>query len=192
MAAHSQAQHTSPTADYQPRHPEKTALYRIIQQHHHTFQQQIEEETSHTLPKFITQEFDAYLQCGILAHGFLRLACEECRHETLIAFSCKGRGFCPSCGARRMVETAQHLISAVIPHVPVRQWVLSLPILLRYLLAAQPQLLNPLLEIIHRAINSHLLKKAGLKTTEGQSGGVTFIQRFGFALNLNMPQGTFS
>lgn len=45
--------------------------------------------------------------------------------------SCKRRGFCPSCGARRMAQTSSHLIDHVIPHVPVRQWVLSLPIPLR-------------------------------------------------------------
>ena len=48
-----------------------------------------------------------------------------------------------------MVESAAHLVEHVIPHVPVRQWVLSLPIPLRILLAAQPQQLTPLLRLIH-------------------------------------------
>ena len=51
------------------------------------------------LPRFIRDEFDAFLECGILAHGFLRLRCGECGHDKLLAFSCKRRGFCPSCGA---------------------------------------------------------------------------------------------
>jgi hypothetical protein len=72
-------------------------------------------------------EFDAFLECGILAHGFLLLHCADCGHDKLVAFSCKRRGFCPSCGARRMAQTAAHLVDHVIPHVPVRQWVLSLP-----------------------------------------------------------------
>ena len=58
-------------------------------------------------------------------HGFLRLRCEDCGHEKLVAFSCKRRGFCPSCGARRMAETTAHLVDQVVPQVPVRQWVLS-------------------------------------------------------------------
>jgi hypothetical protein len=45
----------------------------------------------------------------------------------LVAFSCKRRGFCPSCGARRMIETSAHLVDHVIPDVSVRQWVLSFP-----------------------------------------------------------------
>ena len=78
---------------------------------------------------------DAFLECGILAHGFLRLHCGDCGHDKLVAFSCKRRGFCPSCGARRMAQTAAHLVDHVIPRVPVRQWALSLPIPLRLLLA---------------------------------------------------------
>ena len=63
--------------------------------------------------------------------AFLRPRCEDCGHDKLLAFSCKRRGFCPSCGARRMAQTAAHLVDHVIPQVPVRQWVLSLPIPLR-------------------------------------------------------------
>jgi hypothetical protein len=44
----------------------------------------------------------------------------ECGHDKLLAFSCKRRGFCPSCGARRMSQTAAHLVDRVIPHVPGR------------------------------------------------------------------------
>ena len=80
-------------------------------------------------------EFDAFLECGLLAHGLLRLHCGDCGDDKLVAFSCKRRGFCPSCGARRMARTAAHLVDHVIPHVPVRQWVLSLAIPLRLLLA---------------------------------------------------------
>jgi hypothetical protein len=64
-------------------------------------------------------EFDTFLECGLLARGFLRLRCGDCGHDKLAAFSCKRRGFCPSCGARRMAQTAAHLVDHVIPHVPV-------------------------------------------------------------------------
>jgi len=106
---------------------------------------------------------DAFLDCGILANGFLRLRCEDCHHEKLVAFSCKRRGFCPSCGARRMAETAAHLADNVIPRQPVRQWVISFPIPLRILLASQPQLLSPVLQVIHRTISSFLIKQAGFR-----------------------------
>ena len=97
-----------------------------------------EANTGSELPRFIKDEFDAFLECGILAHGFLRLRCGDCGHDKLVAFSCKRRGLCPSCGAQRMAQTAAHLVDHVIRHVPVRQWVLALPIPLRLLLAVQP------------------------------------------------------
>ena len=126
------------------------------------------------------------MHSGNLAHGFLRLHCGDCGHDKLVAFSCKRRGFCPSCGARRMAQTAAHLVDHVIPHVPVRQWVLSLPIPLRLLLAAQPKPMTPVLQVVHRVTTRHLLVQAGLKPEEADSGAVTLIQRFGSAANLNL------
>ena len=131
---------------YARHRPEQTTLYRLVQQHAATFFAQAEDAAGADLPQFVREEFDAFLECGILAHGFLRLRCGDCGHDKLLAFSCKRRGFCPSCGARRMSQTAAHLVDHVIPHVPVRQWVLSLPIPLRLLLAAQPELVTPVLQ----------------------------------------------
>ncbi|MFO0299761.1 MAG: deoxyribodipyrimidine photo-lyase [Pseudomonadota bacterium] len=83
-------------------------------------------------------------------------------------------------------QTAAHLVDRVIPHVPVRQWVLSLPIPLRLLLAAQPELVTPVLQVVQRLVTWHVLDAAGLKADEGQVGAVTLIQRFGSAANLNI------
>ena len=85
-----------------------------------------------------------------------------------------------------MAQTAAHLVDHVIPHVPVRQWFLSLPIPLRLLLAAQPKLVTPVLQVVHRVITRHLLGQAGLKADEADSGAVTLIQRFGSSANLNI------
>jgi hypothetical protein len=171
---------------YERHRPEQTTLYRLVQQHAATFFAQAEDAAGADLPQFVKDEFDAFLECGILAHGFLRLHCGDCGHDKLLAFSCKRRGFCPSCGARRMAQTAAHLVDHVIPHVPVRQWVLSLPIPLRLLLAAQPKLVTVVLQVVHRVITRHLLGQAGLKPDEADSGAVTLIQRFGSAANLNI------
>ena len=160
--------------------PEQTTLNRLVQQHAATFIAQTEAGTGAELPQFVKDEFDAFLECGILAHGFLRLRRGDCARDKLVAFSCKRRGFCPSCGARRMAQTAAHLVDHVIPHVPVRQWVLiwvmRLPIQLRLLLAAQPKLVTPVLQVVHRVITRHLLGQAGLDADEADSGAVTLIQ----------------
>ncbi len=121
----------SATVHYVRHRPEQTTLYRLVQQHAATFFAQAEDAAGADLPQFVKDEFDAFLECGILAHCFLGLRCSDCGHDKLVAFSCKRRGFCPSCGARRMAQTAAHLVEHVIPHVPVRQWVPSLPIALR-------------------------------------------------------------
>ena len=181
---------------YERRRPEQTTLYRLVQAHAATFFADVEAATGASLPEFVKDEFDAYLECGILAHGFLRLHCADCGHDKLVAFFCKRRGFCPSCGARRMARTAAHKegdgappphpCRSRHPHVPVRQWVLSLPIPLRLLLAAQPQLLSPVLQIVHRTLTRFMLEQAGLKASQADSGAVTLMQRFGSAANLNI------
>ena len=102
-------------------------------------------------------------------------------HEKLVAFSCKRRDFCPSCGARRMAETAAHLVDHLIPRMPARQWILSFPISLRILFATHPQL-----QIIHRVIARFLIQQARLKRGAADTGAVTLIQRFGSAANLNI------
>jgi hypothetical protein len=114
------------------------------------------------------------------------LRCGDCGRGKLVAFSCKRRGFCPSCGARRMAQTATQLVDHVIPHVPVRQWVLSLPIPLRLLLPAQPRQVTSVLQVVHRVITHHLLGQAGLKSEDADIGAGTLIQRFGSAANLNI------
>ncbi len=171
---------------YERRRPEETTLYQIVQDHIETFFAQVEQETGTGLPQFVKDEFEEFLECGILAHGFLRLRCGECAHEKLVAFSCKRQGFCPACGARRMAETAAHLVEQVIPRVPVRQWVVAFPIPLRHLFATQPQLLSPVLQVIHRALSTFVIHQAGLTHAQAQTGAVTLIQRFGSAANLNI------
>ena len=83
---------------YERHRPEQTELYRLVQQHAASFIAQTEASSAADLPRTIKDEFDAFLECGILAHGFLRLRCGECDHDKLLA-PCKRRGFCPSCGA---------------------------------------------------------------------------------------------
>jgi len=81
------------------------------------------ERSGRSVPAFVERELTRYLECGILAYGFVRVRCTGCGHDRLVAFSCKGRGFCPSCGGRRMSDTAafesrqldSHLVDRVLP-----------------------------------------------------------------------------
>src|SRR5712691_7287693 len=130
------------------------------------------------LPKFVEREFREFLTCGVLAHGFARLRCGVCAVERLVPFSCKGRGFCPSCGGRRMTEAAARLVEDVLPRVPARQWVLSLPHRLRYHLAWDHNLARAVLGVFVRvllAFQRRRTRQRGIRG--GHSGSVTIILR---------------
>jgi hypothetical protein len=128
------------------------------------------------LPDYVVREFEDCLESGRLEHGFLRVQCESCHHGKLVAFSCKRRGFCPSCGARRMADSAAHLVDEVLPKKPIRQWELSVPFPLRYLFATNPKVMSRVLTIVHRLIRAFLIKLSGRTVKSGaQSGAVTLI-----------------
>jgi hypothetical protein len=91
--------------EYQRRTPETTVLYRVVQQNLETFLASAQEH-GRVVPRFVERELRAFLDCGILARGFLRVRCKTCGDDRLVAFSCNGRGFCPSCTSRRMSDTA--------------------------------------------------------------------------------------
>lgn len=86
-----------------------------------------------------------------------------------------------------MAETAAHLVDHVIPEVPVRQWVLSVPIPMRYWLSSNPKLLTHVLKKIIRVIDGYYKNKAkSFGIEKPRTGAITFLQRFGSALNLNL------
>ena len=72
-----------------------------------------------------------------------------------MAFSCKGRALCPSCGVRRMADGIAHLVNCVLPRVPVRQRVLSLPHNVRLALAFNAPLCSKVMTIFIRAVRQH-------------------------------------
>jgi hypothetical protein len=148
------------------------------------------------LPAFARAELERYLGCGVLANGFARVRCDGCGFERLVGFSCKGLGVCPSCGARRMAETAAVLADELLPRVAYRQWVLTVPHRVRYLLARRPELVTLVLGCFLRVVQGWLRRRAG--RARGAGGAVTFVQRFGDALNLHvhfhalLPDGVWS
>jgi hypothetical protein len=177
-------------ATYESRDPSRTVLYKVIAEHLETFLASLEADpAAKGLPDYVQREFYDYLQCGILAHGFLRLGCDTCKKEILLAFSCKRRGFCPSCAGRRMAQTAAHLVECVIPWVPTRQWVVSVPMPLRYWMSSSRDLMAQVHTIIRTTIAQFYVNQAikrGIERHKVQPGSVTFVQRFGSSMNLNL------
>jgi DNA-directed RNA polymerase subunit RPC12/RpoP len=160
-------------------------LYRCVQEHFETWLSHCHErhDDAGPVPAYVEREFRRYLECGILAHGFARARCGQCGRDFLIAFSCKGRAVCPSCNARRMVETAPHLTDHVLPDLPVRQWVLSVPKRLRYFLERDADLKGTALHLFLRVVEQSLRAHSPGSGPAARLGAVAFIHRFGSALN---------
>ena len=176
---------------YQRRRPEKTALYRVIQEHLLTFYAEVERQSAegYSLPRYVKEEFEAYLRCGPFLHGFARIKCktEGCGHEHLVACSCKGRAICPSCTARRMADVAAHLVDHVLPDIGYRQWTLSFPKYIRIRLAHNSRLLSKVLKVFHRAIFSWQKRRAKRCSIDKPlPGAVGYLQRFGSLIQLNI------
>ncbi|MDZ4660654.1 MAG: transposase zinc-binding domain-containing protein [Pseudomonadota bacterium] len=112
---------------------------------------------------------------------FLRVACTKCHDEKLVAFACRGRGFCPACMGRRMNETAVFLVDHVLPKLPIRQWVLSFPFPIRFILAKNPKHITKSHQIYLRVIDGFYIAQARTNEISGKinCAAVTAIQRFG-------------
>ena len=147
------------------------------------------EAAERPVPGYVEEELRGYLECGILCFGFARALCTGCGTGFVVAFSCKGRGVCPSCNGRHMTQTATHLADHVIPPVPVRQWVISVPKRLRGMLADRPTAVAALTKIFLDEIERLLCAAAGVTrdapapAARPRLGGISFLHRFGSALN---------
>ncbi len=138
-------------ADYARHEPEKTLLHEVIRARLVPFLAGARAAGA-PVARFVEREIRAYLERGLLAHGFFLVHCDACGHDRLVAFSCKGREFCPSCGGRRMADTAAPLVARVLPEVPIRQWVLTLPYPLRHRCAWNARLASEVLRNFRRAV----------------------------------------
>jgi len=187
--AHAHAYSTAHSANgYHRRRPEETELYKTIAAWWHGFLERAEQMGG--LPDFVKKEFEAYLDCGILERGFVSVKCSSCGFERLVGFSCKTRSFCPSCVGRRMNDTAVHLVDCVLPEVPIRQWVCSMPFSIRYLIGYDKKLCADILSAFASEL-MHFYKMRGKQAlglrsvNQAHSGAVTILQRFDSALRLN-------
>ena len=117
---------------YSRRTPEGTPFYRIVSSSHEELKRLWEDIFQHhygVLRDEVTESFERYRTCGILAHGCARACCEnpECNHSELIAFSCKTRNLCPSCGAKRAVLFGENVVENVLKPREHRHCVFTLP-----------------------------------------------------------------
>jgi hypothetical protein len=177
---------------YRRREPEHTVLHQLVASEAGALRTALSAASLYGrgLPRHVDKELEAFLDCGLPHRGFSRVVCRRCRAEHLVAFSCKGRGVCPSCTGRRMADTAAHLVDRVLPRARYRQWVITFAPRVRHHLAAQPKLVTLALRESLRAIFGWQRRKArrlGLRPSRAAStGAVAFVQRFNSALELSI------
>jgi len=167
---------------YRRRSPEQGVLFRLVQAKRQDLEYQWEDlfqpEYGYLRPE-VLKAFDAYLNCGVLEHGVARVYCDSCKHTLLVAFSCKKRGVCPSCGAKRAVKFAEHLYNEVLEDCEQRHVVFSLPKRLRPYLKYDRSLASVVFQAAWRSLAE------SLKVEGYQPGGILTLQTAGDALNFN-------
>jgi ribosomal protein S27E len=133
----------------------------------------------------VRQEVERFLMCGDVRYGFVEVKCADCAESRVVAFSCKGRGWCPSCTTRRALETGIHL-ETVLPRVAHRQWTLSVPFSVRFAVVKKPKLLKRLEVRLVKAVWRWQRREARRHGARGTltGGGVCFWQWFGSSLQL--------
>ena len=175
-------------------------LYQLVREHLESFLEEGRRSSEHGegYPAYVEQTFRRFLSCGVMACGAAKMRCAECGHEMFVAFSCKRRGICPSCQARRMSEVAATLTDTLLPVAPYRQWVFTYPIPLRLRMARDPKLLTAVLQRSLRTLAASQRRRAralGHRTV--QTAALSALQRFGSAINVNphhhvlAPDGVF-
>jgi hypothetical protein len=169
---------------YVRRRAEETPLYRVIFHYRDEFERRWEElfqERYGALRREVLDAFDSYLNCGILLHGCARAYCKKCKHSELIAFSCKRRGLCPSCDAKRALIFAEHLHENVLKPHPHRHLVFSIPKRLRVYFKYD----RALTKLLYRAAWEAWSELVSELCPEGKTGAVMALHTAGDLLHFH-------
>jgi len=158
-------------------------LYRVM---FHYFDQFLAEYESRFekeygfLRPIIKEVVERYLDCGNPRCGFARIRCPDCHAEHLLMFSCRTRGFCPSCHSKRLEEWGEWMREELLMDVPHRQVVFTIPKMLRIFFRYKRRLLGDLCQAAVHALLKYFQATTG---TELRPGVVASIQTFGRKIN---------
>ena len=165
---------------YQPRRPRASPLWQLVHHGWDDFLANYESKHRKDLGQLhpaATATVESFLRCGDLASGFTRLQCTDCGHERLLAFTCKGRHFCPSCHQRRVRSTSDWIATAVCHEVPHRQFVFTIPKVLRGIFRKRRQLLTHLFHTATETLRDAFRTRLALP--DGKLGAIAAVHTFG-------------
>lgn len=143
-----------------PRPPQGTLLLNLVRDNLQAYLDLLDRKGRH-LPFFVLRDLNAFLRCGDPTFGHAAFICLDCSYHHQVPFTCKRRGWCPWCLARRMKDRGAFVTHQVVGDTPVRPWILSLPPPIRYVAAyLSPALVSALLTIFLAAVFRYLRRKA--------------------------------
>jgi len=132
------------------------------------------------LRSIIKEVVERYLDCGNPRCGFARIRCPDCGQERFLMFSCRTRGFCPSCHARRLEQWGEWMRETLLLDVPHRQVVFTIPKMLRIFFKYKRRLLGDLCRCALHSLTRYFEVLAG---SELMPGLIAAIQTFGNRMN---------
>lgn len=165
---------------YRPRQPRKTPLYRLVEQYYEDVKAVWEDRFEKKYGRwrgFIDNVVWRYLDCGTPEGGFARLRCEDCHDERLLSFSCRQRGICPSCDAKRAARFGALLADEVLEEVPHQMWVFTIPKMLRVYFLHHRELLGELSRAAYETVKE-LMTLAAFEDDSFRPGMVSVVQTF--------------
>lgn len=171
---------------YRARKPKESPLWKCLARHFYDFTQAYPgsyEKRYGFLKPAVEEVVNKYLDCGDLSKGFARLHCDKCKKDYLLAFSCKGRWFCPSCHQKKVVLFGEFVTQTIAYPLPHRQYVFSLPIMLRVYFRNNRWLLKQLCRIANECLLEFLRRIT--HKPDGQLGMVMTIHTFGEYMGYN-------
>jgi hypothetical protein len=166
------------TSAYRPRRPQASSLYRLLDQLFDEVKLLWEERFESRYGPwrgFLDEAVARYLDCGVFERGLARAYCDTCRHDFVISFSCKGRGLCPSCAAKRGAKLAAFLEQEVLEPVQHVQWVFTTPKMLRPYFLHHRELIGELCRAAYETIRELMSAAAA---TMLRPGFVAVVQTF--------------
>ena len=172
--------------EYRPRQPKNIPIFRLLSSHYGEFRDVYNERFSkhYGFWRPVTDEVvRKYLQCGDPHYGFARIKCKEYCAGYLRPFSCKCRGFCPSCSKRKSLDLAVFLEEELFKPVPHRHWVWSVPNMFRLHFLHHRKLLPKLCRCAWGALTIFLHE--ALDRRDVFPGGILVPQTFGGMANWN-------
>ena len=180
-------QRTFPTMQlYRARNPRRSPLWQCAHRHFAEFVATYPHDYQPRLGPLrpvIPQVVHKFLECGNLDRSFARLRCDHCRHEYLLAFSCKSRWFCPACHQKNVQTTADFLTVRVLVPVPHRHCVLAIPKMLRPYFQRHRSLLKCLCALARQYLTEYL--RAALDLPDAHPTLVLTLHTFGEYLDFH-------